>query len=110
MFQLLMADGVHAALVSAGGWLAAFAGTAAPVAVAALWQGAVIALVLWICLGLTPRVKIHIGAAQRFALWAAAFAVVVGLEFLPWLVRGAAGVIAVNALPGAPAVAPRFRI
>lgn len=110
MFQLLMADGVHAALASAGGWLVAFAGTAAPVAVAALWQGAAIALVLWVCLGLTPRVKIHIGAAQRFGIWASAFAVVVGLEFLPWLVRGAAGATAVSALPGASAVAPRFQI
>lgn len=110
MFQLLMADGVHAALASAGGWLVAFAGTAAPVAVAALWQGAAIALVLWICLGLTSRAKIHIGAAQRFGIWASAFAVVVGLEFLPWLLRGAAGASAVNALPGASAVAPRFEI
>jgi Zn-dependent protease with chaperone function len=110
MFQTFMADGVHAALASAGGWLIAFAQSAAPVAVAALWQGTAIALVLWVCLGLTSRAKIHIGAAQRFGLWAAAFAVVVGLEFLPWLLRGAKSVIAVNALPGASAVAPRFQI
>jgi beta-lactamase regulating signal transducer with metallopeptidase domain len=110
MFQMLMADGVHAALASAGGWLVAFAQTAAPVAVAALWQGAAIALVLWVCLGLTPHVKIHIGAAQRFGLWAAAFAVVVGLGFLPWFARGTAGAIRANALPGASAAAPWFQI
>ncbi len=103
MFQLLMTGGMHAALESAGGWLVAFAETAAPVAIAALWQGAAIALILGLVLGLTSRVKIHIGAAQRFMIWAAAFAVVVGLGFLPWLVRGTAGAIAANALPGAPA-------
>jgi hypothetical protein len=110
MFQLLMADGMHVALESAGGWLVAFAETAAPVAIAALWQGAAIALVLWVCLGLTSRVKIHIGAAQRFIIWAAAFAVVVGLGFLPWIARGAAGAIRANALPGASAAAPWLRI
>jgi beta-lactamase regulating signal transducer with metallopeptidase domain len=110
MFQSLIAGGVRAALNSAGGWLVAFAGTAAPVAVAALWQGAVIALVLAVCLGLTQRVKIHIGAAQRFFLWAAAFAVVVGLGFLSWLARGTAGAISGNALAGASAAAPWFQI
>ncbi len=110
MFQTLMAGGVHAALASAGGWLVAFAVTAAPVAVAALWQGAAIALVLWVCLGLASRFKLHVGAAQRFGLWAAAFAVVVGLGFLPWLARSAAGAIAPNALPGTSAVTPWFQI
>jgi bla regulator protein blaR1 len=110
MFWTLMAGGVHAALASASGWLVAFAETAAPVAVAALWQGAAIALVLWVCLGLTPRVKIDIGAAQRFALWAVAFAVVVGLGFLPWLARGAAGAIRANVLPGASVPTPWFQI
>ena len=110
MFQTLMAGGVHAALESAGGWLVAFAETAAPVAVAALWQGAAIALVLAVCLGLTSRAKFHIGAAQRFGLWAAAFAVVVGLGFLPWLARGTAGAIRANALQGASAAAPWLRI
>jgi len=110
MFQTLMAGGVHAALESAGGWLVAFAQTAALLAVAALWQGVAIALVLWVCLGLTSRFKIHMDAAQRFGLWAAAFAVVVGLGFLPWLARGAAGAIRANALPSASAAAPWLRI
>ena len=110
MFQTLMVGGVHAVLAGAGGWLVAIAQTAAPVAVAALWQSAAIALVLWVCLGLTPRIKIHLGAAQRFIIWIAAFAVVVGLGFLPWLARGTAGAIAPNALPGASAATPWFRI
>jgi hypothetical protein len=110
MFWTLMAGEVHAALAGAGGWLVAFAETAAPVAVAALWQGAAIALVLWVCLSLTPRIKIHIGAAQRFVLWAAAFAVVVGLGFLPWLARGSAGAIRANALPAAAVPTPWFQI
>jgi len=106
MFQMLMADGAHAALASAGGWLAGFAQTAAPVAVAALWQGAAIALVLWVCLRLTPRIT----SAQRFAVWAAAFAAVVGLQFLPWFARGTVAAIAANALPGGSDSAPWFRI
>jgi len=110
MFQTLMTGGVHAALAGAGGWLVAFEQTAAPVAVAALWQGAAIALILWICLGLTSRVKFHIGAAQRFLIWAAAFAVVVGLQFLPWFAQGTAAASAASALPGAPAATPWFRI
>jgi len=106
MFQMLMADGAHAALASAGGWLAGFAQTAAPVAVAALWQGAAIALVLWVCLRLTPRIT----SAQRFAVWTAAFAAVVGLQFLPWFARGTVAAIAANALLGGSDPAPWFRI
>ncbi len=57
---------------------AAFAQVAAPVAVAALWQGAAVAVALVLCLRLAPRVS----AAHRFAAWAAGFAVVAGLPFL----------------------------
>jgi beta-lactamase regulating signal transducer with metallopeptidase domain len=105
MFWVLMADGVRAALAGDGGWLAAFARAAAPVAVAALWQGAAIALVLGLCLRLTPRVNIHIAAAQRFAVWAAAFAVIAGLPLVPWFARGTADAIAASA--PLDAVAPR---
>jgi len=105
MFWILMANGVHAALASAGGWFAALARAAAPVAVAALWQGAAIAFVLGLCLRLTPRINTHIGAAQRFAVWAAAFAVVAGLPLVPWIARGTAVVIAASAPLGA--AAPR---
>lgn len=108
MFWTLMADAVHGALAGAGSWLVAFAQTAAPVAVAALWQGAAIAMVLGLMLRVTSRFRIHMGAAQRFAVWTAAFAVVVGLQFLPWVAR--AGASAGNALPGAPAATPWLRI
>jgi beta-lactamase regulating signal transducer with metallopeptidase domain len=58
---------------------AAFAHGAAPVAVAALWQGTAVAVALAICLRLTPRLS----AAHRFSVWAGGFAVVVGLQALP---------------------------
>jgi beta-lactamase regulating signal transducer with metallopeptidase domain len=93
MQSLVTAAAMHAAPGSVGVWLAAFA-HAAPLAVTALWQGAAIALVLWLCLRFTPRV--NIAAAQRFALWAAAFVVVAGLPFLPALARGAVHANAVN--------------
>jgi len=57
----------------------AFAQAAAPTAVADLWQGAAVAVALALCLRLAPRVS----AACRFALWAAGFAMVAGLPFLP---------------------------
>ncbi len=76
----------------------AFAQAAAPAAVAALWQGAAVAVALVLCLRFAPRVS----AAQRFALWAAGFAVVAGLPFLPLFVHsGGAGAAA--AIPEAAA-------
>jgi len=105
MFQMLMTEGVHAALAIVGGWLAAFAESAAPVAVAALWQGAVIAFFL----GLGLRLAFRMSAAQRFAVWAAAFAVIIGLQFLPWFARGAAGAIATNVVHGAAEPTPWLR-
>lgn len=117
MHWMPMADGMYAALAGAGGWLAVVARAAAPVAISALWQGAAIAFALWVCLGLMQRVNIgsvigsvigagtgignSIGAAQRFAVWAAAFAVVAGLPLLPWLARGTADAIAAKAPLGA---------
>jgi beta-lactamase regulating signal transducer with metallopeptidase domain len=95
MFWVLTADGLHAALAGAGGWFAALARAAAPVAVAAFWQGAAIAAVLGLCLRLTRR--FNFAAAQRFAVWAAAFAVVAGLPLLPLPARGIAGAIAASA-------------
>jgi beta-lactamase regulating signal transducer with metallopeptidase domain len=59
----------------------AFAQAAAPAAVSALWQGTAVAIALALCMRLAPRVS----AAHRFALWAAGFAVVAGLPFLPLL-------------------------
>jgi len=60
-----------------------FAQAVAPAAVAALWQGAAVAAALVLCLRFAPRVS----AAQRFGLWAAGFAVVVGLPLLPLFVH-----------------------
>jgi beta-lactamase regulating signal transducer with metallopeptidase domain len=60
-----------------------FAHTVAPVAVTALWQGAVVAAGLALCLRLAPRVA----AAHRFAAWAAGFSVLVALPFVPALAR-----------------------
>ncbi len=110
MFPMLMTDEAHAMLASAGGWLVGLAQGAAPVAIAALWQGAAIAAVLGVCFWMTPRLHVNIGAARRFAVWAAAFAVVVGLQFLPWFARSTANAIAANALPGASAPTPWFRL
>ncbi len=80
-----MADAIVAGLAGSGSAsvaaFAAFAQAAAPVAVAALWQGAAVAVALVLCLRLAPRVS----AAHRFAAWAAGFSVVAGLPFLPLL-------------------------
>ena len=55
--------------------------TAAPVAVAALWQGLAVAVVLALGLRLVPRIT----AAQRFAVWATGFAAAAALPFAPML-------------------------
>ena len=57
----------------------AFSRVSAPAAVAALWQGVAVTLTLALFLGLAPRVS----ASHRFATWAAGFAVLVWLPFLP---------------------------
>ena len=61
--------------------LATLARSVAPAFVASLWQGATVAIALALCLRLAPRVP----AAHRFAAWAAGFAVVASLPFLPLL-------------------------
>ena len=99
-----MTDPMHAALAGAGAWLVALAHGAAPVAVAALWQSAAIAIVLGLCLRFAPR--LNLAAAERFALWAAAFAAVAVLPFLPALMRGAASGFAGNAPVNVPIGAP----
>lgn len=58
-----------------------FADVAGPLVISALWQGAALALGLALCLRLTPR----IAAADRFRAWAAGFAALVALPFLPYL-------------------------
>ena len=77
-----IADSVMIGLADWGG--AAFAGFAHAAAlafVAALWQDALVALALVLCL----RFVLRISAAHRFATWAAGFAVAALLPFLPFL-------------------------
>ena len=78
-------------------WMAgfwdAFARTAGTTLATAIWQGAVIVCGLEICTRLMPRIS----AAQRFAVWAAGFAMAIGLPVLPLLHFGAGGAMASGA-------------
>ena len=100
-----IADAIFKALADWGSAMfPAFAQAAAPAAVAALWQGAAVAAALVLCLRFAPRVS----AAQRFALWAAGFAVVVGLPVLPLLLNSS-GASAAAPIPEA-AVKPLMHL
>jgi beta-lactamase regulating signal transducer with metallopeptidase domain len=55
--------------------------------VTAIWQGAVVAAFLTICLKLSNRIS----ASLRFAIWTAGFLAVIALPFLPLVLRFAAG-------------------
>ena len=55
--------------------------TAGTMLITAIWQGAVVAACLTMCLRLTNRIP----AAVRFAVWAAGFLAVAGLPLLPFL-------------------------
>ncbi len=106
MQWILIADAFRAALAGAGSHLAAgfaaLAQSAAPVAVAALWQSAAVAVALVLSLRLAPRVS----AAHRFVAWAAGFVVIVGLPFLPIFAHasssGVAGTLPLEAVPARP--------
>ena len=102
MHWILAVDALHATLSYLGAFLAGFAQAAAPVAVAALWQGAAIAAILAVCLRLAPRVS----ASHRFFVWAAGFAVVACLPFLSLVAPFAAPAItpaaAIQATPAKP--------
>jgi beta-lactamase regulating signal transducer with metallopeptidase domain len=63
----------------------ALAQPAAAIAVTTIWQGAVIACGLAICLRLAPRTT----AEHRFAIWAAAFVALVSLPFVKLAASGA---------------------
>jgi Zn-dependent protease with chaperone function len=85
-----MGSDLVAVAAHASQWLVAFrtfSEAAAPLAVTALWQSAVLAGGLAVCLRLAPRVS----AAHRFGVWAAGFAVVMALPFLPLLLALASG-------------------
>lgn len=106
MIWIMAADRLHAAFASVCEEFALFARVSAPGAVAALWQGAAITLILWLCLCFSSRMRIHLGAAQRFTVWAAAFVSIAVLPFLPSFPLGATS--RVNALHSAPSSAPTF--
>ncbi len=100
MHSILIAGAFHAEIASMGSRLIAmfsgFARTAAPVALDAVWQGAMVAVALVLCLRLAPRVS----ASHRFAIWASAFAVVATLPFLPIILHSSASATAgPSALP-----------
>jgi beta-lactamase regulating signal transducer with metallopeptidase domain len=82
MQPIIMAGAWQTMLAEAGSRTAAgfagFARSAAPAAVGAVWQGALVAVALVLCLRLLPRVS----AGHRFAIWASAFAAVAALPFL----------------------------
>lgn len=61
----------------------AFSQSAAALALTAVWQGVLVALGLALCLRFAPRSP----ARHRFALWAAGFGVLVGLQILPLIER-----------------------
>ena len=68
----------------------AFSQQAAAIAVTAAWQGVFVACALAIVLRLAPRTS----AEHRFSLWAAAFAVLVGLPLLSFVSSFAASPVA----------------
>ena len=83
-----------------------FAETAAPLAITALWQGIAISAALALCFRLTPRMT----AAYRFALWFAAFCVLVALPFVPRLFAPESTGIAVSSLPHAASSGPLLHL
>lgn len=82
--------------------IAQFARAASPVALDAMWQGAAVAIILYILLRLTPRIS----AAHRFTAWTAGFAAVAVLPFLPVGMHFFSGPGATAAIAGA-ASSPR---
>lgn len=89
-----ISDSVLAGLAEWGRAIfAGFARAAAPAAVAALWQDALIALALVLCF----RFVLRASAAHRFAAWAAGFTIAALLPLLPFLERSAAGIAAMPA-------------
>src|SRR5579863_4835421 len=82
-----ISDEVVAVLGVSAHWASAafadFARAAAPAAVAALWQGLLVALSMILCL----RLLLRASAAHRFAAWAAGFAIAALLPLLPFAER-----------------------
>jgi beta-lactamase regulating signal transducer with metallopeptidase domain len=110
MHPILAANALDAMLAEAGSRLiaifAGFAHAAAPLAVDAFWQGALVAVALVLCLRFAPRVS----ATHRFAIWASAFAVVAGLPFLPVIVHSSMLVVATTFPQDGVAAKPWFHL
>jgi beta-lactamase regulating signal transducer with metallopeptidase domain len=70
---------------------------AAEIAVAALWQGALVAGALALCIRVTSR----IAAAYRFAVWATAFVVLVCLSVFTLMPQFSTGATGASAVEGA---------
>ncbi|MGB6973933.1 MAG: M56 family metallopeptidase, partial [Terracidiphilus sp.] len=94
----MLLDWLSHSLPAAPHALRALSASLAPVAAAGLWQGLALAAALALALRIAPRLS----AAHRFALWAAGFAALVSLPFLPMLARAAAS----TAASSLPAVSP----
>jgi beta-lactamase regulating signal transducer with metallopeptidase domain len=75
---------IVAVLQAGAGWGAnaqAWSGPAG-ILIGSLWQGALVACGLALCMRLAPRMP----AGMRYGIWAAGFAAVVGLPFLPVII------------------------
>ncbi|HUN85871.1 MAG TPA: M56 family metallopeptidase [Terracidiphilus sp.] len=80
---------------------------AAPVVVTALWQGAVVAAGLAVCLRIAPRMS----ATHRFTLWSSGFITLVCLPVLPLLSRFvSAPTVASSSSLGAALPSPWFQL
>jgi beta-lactamase regulating signal transducer with metallopeptidase domain len=95
-------------LPMAGAWGSFFAACsalsqqAAAIAITTVWQGAVIACGLAICLRLAPRTS----AEYRFAIWAAAFVTLVSLPFVTRIASISAAVEGASSYAAAGAAKP----
>jgi beta-lactamase regulating signal transducer with metallopeptidase domain len=101
-----MANAIFTALAGRG---SAMLPAIAQAAVAALWQGAAVAIALVLCLRIAPRVS----AAHRFAAWGAGFVIVACLQFLPLIflhsIARASGAAGAGSL-GVNAAGPLFQL
>ena len=106
MHPILTAGVLHAVIAPMGNRIdvlfARFAHAAAPLAIDAVWQGALVAVALVLCLRLAPSVS----AAHRFAIWASAFTVVAALPLLPMILHAHVGAIAASSAPNSAQVRP----
>jgi beta-lactamase regulating signal transducer with metallopeptidase domain len=71
-------------------WMHGVSAIAAGLLVASVWQGLLLAAMVWVCLALAPK----IAASIRFSIWAATFVAIAALPFLPFAMShfGAGGV------------------